>query len=69
MPSIPLFRRRDPWWGADGTAALRRRRRRQVVSFTALMLSLGALGGTAIAWAVQLGFGGVLGFPGALVIA
>jgi hypothetical protein len=38
------------------------------VSFAAFMLSLGAIGGAAIAWAVELGLGGVLGLPGALVI-
>lgn len=63
MPSMPLFRRRDPWWGADGTAALRRRRRHQAVAFVAFLLSLGAVAGAAIAWVVELGFGGLLGLP------
>lgn len=67
MPTLPSFRRRDPWWG-DGAAALRRNRRRQFVSFAAFVLSLGAIGGAAIAWAVELGFSGPLGLPGGLVI-
>jgi len=65
VPVMPSFRRRDPWWGADGTAAQRRRRRQRAVAFMALMLSLGAVGGAALAWAVELGFGGIVGFPGA----
>jgi hypothetical protein len=60
---MPLFRRRDPWWGADGAAATRRRRLRRAVAFTAFLLSLGAVAGAAIAWAAELGFGGVLGLP------
>jgi uncharacterized membrane protein len=55
MPSLSALRRRDPWWEADGTAACRERRRQRVISSAAFAASLAAVGGAAIAWALQLG--------------
>jgi len=55
MPSISLLRRRDPWWEADGPAARRARRRQRFVSGVAFMAALAAVGGAAIAWAIELG--------------
>lgn len=60
MPSIPLFHR-VPSFDFEGVAARRRRRRQQFVAFVAFVLSLSALGGTVVAWAIELGFGGVIG--------
>ena len=54
MPSLSL-RRRDPFWDADGSAARRHRRWRRFVGLVALVVSLGAVGGAALAWAVALG--------------
>jgi hypothetical protein len=53
---LTLFRRRDPWWQMDGQAARRARRRQRLVAGVAFVLSVGAVGGAAVAWAVQLGF-------------
>ena len=61
MPSISLFGRRDPWWDVEGTEARRQRRRRQVVAFAAFVLSVGAVAGSAAAWALELGFGRLVG--------
>ena len=61
MPSIPSFGRRDPWWDVEGTDARRQRRRRQVVALTAFLLSVCAVTGTAAAWALELGFGRLVG--------
>jgi hypothetical protein len=61
--SILAFRRRDPWWAMDGPAARRARRRRQVVALMAFVLSLTAVVGAGLAWAVQLGLGDSLGIP------
>jgi hypothetical protein len=52
---LTLFRRRDPWWQMDGPAARRARLRQRLVAGLALVLSVGAVGGAAVAWAVQLG--------------
>lgn len=62
MPSILAFRRRDPWWGQEGSAARRRRRYERFVSTTAFVASVLALGGAATAWAIHLGFAAMLGF-------
>lgn len=61
--SILAFRRRDPWWAMDGPAARRARRRQRIVSLTAFIASLAAVGGAAIAWAAQLGLADSLGIP------
>ncbi|NJD28976.1 MAG: hypothetical protein FIA92_11840 [Chloroflexi bacterium] len=59
--SILAFRRRDPWWAMDGPAARRARRRKRIVSLFAFLISLAAVTGAALAWAVQLGLGDTLG--------
>ncbi len=61
--SILAFRRRDPWWAMDGPAARRARRRKRIVSFLAFLVSLAAVSGAALAWAVQLGLAESLGIP------
>lgn len=61
--SILAFRRRDPWWAMDGPAARRARRRKQLVSLVAFVVSVAAVGGAAMAWAIQLGLAGSLGIP------
>jgi len=61
MPSITLFRRRDPWWEVDGPAARRARRRQRIVSGIAFAAALAAVGGAAIAWLVQLGLAAAFG--------
>lgn len=66
MPSLSLIRRRDPWWEADGSAARRARRKHRVISAVAFVAALGALGGAAIGWAIQLGIAGALGLHAAL---
>ena len=60
MPSLSLPSR-VPSFDFEGVGARRRRRRQKLVAFVAFLLSLGALGGAVVAWAVELGFGGVLG--------
>jgi hypothetical protein len=55
-----LFRRRDPWW-EDGPDARRRRRRQQITAALAFALSCSAVAGTAAAWALELGFGRLVG--------
>jgi len=60
MPSLTL-RRRDPWWGLEGPAARRRYRYQRFVSTTAFLASLVALGGAAVAWAIQIGVAAMLG--------
>jgi len=62
MPTLTL-RRRDPWWGLEGPAARRRYRYERFVSTTAFLASLLALGGAALAWAIQLGFAQMVGVP------
>jgi hypothetical protein len=59
--SILAFRRRDPWWAMDGPAARRARRRKQAVSLMAFLVSLSAVVGAGLAWAIQLGLGETLG--------
>jgi hypothetical protein len=60
MPTLSL-RRRDPWWGLEGPAARRRHRKERVMSFTAFVASVAALGGAALAWAIHLGFAAMMG--------
>jgi uncharacterized membrane protein len=67
MPTLSL-RRRDPWWGLEGPAARRRYRYQRFVSTTAFMASLVALGGAAVAWAIQIGVAAMLGLNLTLAI-
>jgi hypothetical protein len=60
MPTLSL-RRRDPWWGLEGPAARRRYRYQRLVSTTAFLASLVAVGGAGMAWAIQLGLAALLG--------
>lgn len=68
MPSLSMFRRRDPWWEMDGHAARRARRRHQFVASVAFVASLGAIAAAAAAWAIQLGIAGMFGVHAALGI-
>ncbi len=68
MSSLSLFRRRDPWWEADGRAARGERRRRRTVALIAFVASLTALLGAAAAWAIQLGLAAMLGVHVGLAI-
>lgn len=68
MPSLALFRRRDPWWDVEGKAARRTRRWRRFVSAVAFVTAVVAVGGAAAAWAIELGVAGALGFHVALAI-
>jgi hypothetical protein len=67
MPTLSL-RRRDPWWGLEGPAARRRYYYQRFVSTTAFLASLVALGGAAVAWAIQIGVAAMLGFNLSLAI-
>ena len=67
MPSLSQLRRRDPWWEADGPAARRERRRQRAMSYVAFTASLAAVGGAAVAWALQMGLVGAFGAGGGLV--
>jgi hypothetical protein len=67
VSSLSLFHR-VPSYNFEGVAARRRRRRQQFVAFVAFLLSLSAFGGTVVAWAVELGFGGVIGTQLARII-
>lgn len=64
--SVSLFRRRDPWWEADGAAARRVRRRQRAVSLIAFVAALAAVAGSALAWSIQLGLAAALGIRAAL---
>ncbi len=68
MPSLSLFRRRDPWWEADGRAARSERRRRRIVSMIAFAAAMTAVGGAAVGWAIQLGVAGAFGVHMALAL-
>jgi hypothetical protein len=68
MPTMSLFRRRDPWWEVDGSAARRSRRKQRVVAGLAFMAALAAVGAAAFAWAIQLGIAGAFGVHAALGI-
>lgn len=61
MPILAL-RRRDPWWGLEGTAARRHRRYERLVSFIAFMASLAAIGGAGTLWAIHIGLAAQFGF-------
>ncbi len=61
MSSLSLFRRRDPWWEADGPAARRAHRRRRFVASLAFVASLGAVAGAAFAWSIALGIAAAIG--------
>ena len=61
MPTIPAFLHRAPRYDFEGVAARRRYRRKRFVAFLAFVLSLSAVGGAVVAWAVALGLGGPLG--------
>jgi hypothetical protein len=67
MPTLTL-RRRDPWWGLEGPAAKRRYRYQRFISTTAFLASLVAVGGAAIAWAIQIGVAAMFGYHLALGI-
>jgi hypothetical protein len=67
MPTLP-FRRHDPWWGVDGSAALRRYRHQRIITALAFVSSLTALLGSGALWAIHLGFAAMLGFNVSLVI-
>lgn len=68
MPAMSLLRRRDPWWEMDGPAARAARRRHRFVSFVAFLASMGAIASAAVAWAIELGIAGTLGFHASLPI-
>ena len=61
MSSLSLFRRRDPWWEADGPAARRAHRRRRFVASLAFAASVGAVAGAAFAWSIALGIAAAIG--------
>ena len=61
MPTLTL-RRRDPWWGLEGTAARRRNRYQRFVSFIAFAASVAAVGGAGTLWAIYIGLAAALGF-------
>jgi hypothetical protein len=67
MPTLSLLRRRDPMWEVDGSAARRARRQQRVVSSVALATSLVAVGAAALAWALQLGLGNLVGAGAGLI--
>jgi uncharacterized membrane protein len=67
MPTLSLFRRRDPMWEVDGPAARRARRQQRAVSSVAFATSLVAVGAAALAWALQLGLGGLVGVEVGLI--
>jgi uncharacterized membrane protein len=48
-------------WEVDGSAARRTRRQQRVVSSLAFATSVVAVGAAALAWALQLGLGDLLG--------
>jgi hypothetical protein len=60
VPSMSLFHR-VPSFDFEGVGARRRRRWKRFVAFVAFLLSLGAIGGAVVAWAVELGFSGLIG--------
>ena len=67
MPTL-AFRRRDPWWGQEGPAARRKHRYERLVSTTAFIASLFALGGAGMVWAIHLGLAAMLGFRVTLAV-
>ncbi len=61
MPSFSLFKRRDPWWEADGPAARREHRRRRLMADLAFAASLAAVAAAAFAWSIELGLASMAG--------
>jgi hypothetical protein len=61
MSTLPLFRRRDPFWEMDGPAARAKRRRDRFVSSVAFIAALTAVAGAAFTWSIQLGIAAMLG--------
>ena len=55
------FRRHDPWWDVDGSAARRRYRYNRFVSSVAFLSAVTALLGSGALWAIHLGFASMLG--------
>jgi hypothetical protein len=55
------FRRRDPWWEADGPAARREQRLRRARSGLAFVAALTAVAAAAFAWTIELGVAAALG--------
>ena len=66
MSSLSLFRRRDPWWEADGPAARRQRRKQRAMSSAAFAAAVAAIGATALAWSIELGLASAIGIHAAL---
>lgn len=66
MSSFSLFKRRDPWWEADGPAARREHRRRRLMADLAFVASVTAVVAAAFAWSIELGVAGVLGVHASL---
>jgi hypothetical protein len=66
MSSLSLFRRRDPWWEADGPAARRERRKQRAMNSAAFAAAVAAIGATALAWSIELGVAGAVGIHAAL---
>jgi hypothetical protein len=66
MSSLSLFRRRDPWWEADGPAARRARRRQRAMNTAAFAAAVAAIGASGLAWSIQLGVAGAVGIHAAL---
>jgi hypothetical protein len=66
VPSFSLFKRRDPWWEAEGPAARREHRRRRLMANLAFAASIAAILGAAFAWAVQLGLAAEIGINASL---
>ena len=66
--TLSIFRRRDPWWEADGRAARNARRRKRFVSGMAFVAAVAAVGATAFAWMIQLGIAAHFGIRAALGI-
>ena len=60
MPTI-AFRRHDPWWDVDGSAAKRRYRYNRFVASLAFFSAITALFGSGALWAIHLGFASMLG--------
>jgi hypothetical protein len=55
VPRFTSTDRHDPWWDLDGPTAQRERQRERLVTGLAFVVSLGAVLGAALIWAVRLG--------------
>jgi hypothetical protein len=62
------FRRRDPWWEADGAAARNERRRQRARGGLAFLAAITAVAAAAFAWTIELGIAAALGIPLSLPI-